>query len=724
MKFKSDIQAQAGFRDGDDDIGAAGQLLSSTGSITNWIDQGDIVAGETDKAKSVILRVKNSTASAMSKGQVVCEAVSATPPSGNLIEVALADNNGTNTMPALGILNEDLDAAGGANDEGDAIMFGKVSGIDTSAFSVGDEVFVDDTPGGLTTTKPTGVKYIQKVGVVIRDNASNGTIEVFGAGRVNDVPTPLYIDHTNQRLGIGTTSPTHKLQVVGNGAFNSTLDVQDPDVSSNGLLRLSHDSTGSSLYSNPASSNVSAVVLRLGINNSEKMRIANNGNVGIGTTNPAFPLHVNTGNDVVGYFKSADNKASIIIADNDTTGYVSAENSRVSIGYGNGVSTSNITIVSGTYNVGIGTTSPSEKLVVFGNTNITNNLYVGFGNTLKTCTYPAQYSLAVGSSNSLGGFANGIIGVSNSIDCTSEPWLNLGGNFIAGLNNNIFGGYSHANAVFGQLNELGTSSINNANTLIGGSEHEVTSDNALLFGKQCRAFGATYSLTGGFDSNNFGGFGSIAIGAGATASTGNNQYAFGTGVTTPTSASAAYGPDQFVVGKFNVYSTGGRVHRFAVGNGSYDFSRSNALNVDSFGRTGLGVTAPSYQLQLSLNSAAKPTSSSWTVVSDERVKTNIQDYTTGLTEILQINPKTFDYNGKAGFEETTGNIGIIAQDVQGIMPETINTYEAKLNEDDAEETELFNFDSHPIQFALINAVKELNAKVEALEARIQTLEEN
>ncbi|MCP4322770.1 MAG: hypothetical protein GY787_13170 [Alteromonadales bacterium] len=215
MKFKSDIEVQAGLRDGSNDIGTAGQLLSSTGTITNWIDQGDVVTGEADKAKSVILRVKNSTASPMTKGQVICEAVSASPPSGNLIEVALADNNGTNTMPALGILNEDLDAAGGNNDEGDAIMFGKVSGIDTSAFSVGDEVFVSDVPGGLTTTKPTGVKYIQKVGVVIRDDNNNGTIEVFGAGRVNDVPTPLYVDHANQRLGVGAIIPNSTLQVDG-----------------------------------------------------------------------------------------------------------------------------------------------------------------------------------------------------------------------------------------------------------------------------------------------------------------------------------------------------------------------------------------------------------------------------------------------------------------------------------------------------------------------------
>ena len=213
LHVSGNARVTGAYYDSNNSPGTSGQVLSSIGTGTDWIDQGDVIAGEADKAKSVILRVKNSTASPMTKGQVICEAVSATPPNGNLIEVALADNNGTNTMPALGILNEDLDAAGGANDEGDAIMFGKVSGIDTSAFDVGDEVFVSDTPGGLTITKPTGVKYIQKVGVVIRDDNTNGTIEVFGAGRVNDVPTPLYVDHANQRLGIGEPSPSSDLHI-------------------------------------------------------------------------------------------------------------------------------------------------------------------------------------------------------------------------------------------------------------------------------------------------------------------------------------------------------------------------------------------------------------------------------------------------------------------------------------------------------------------------------
>ena len=199
-KFLSDIELDAGLVDVNGNTGTSGQILSSTGTGVDWISQDDITAGQVDKALSLTLQVKNTESVALTKGQVVCAAPTATPPSGNVIEVKLADNNGTDSMPVIGILNEGLDAAGGANDEGEAIMFGRISGIDTSAFSVGDEVFVSDTPGGLTATKPTGVKYIQKVGVIMRDDASNGTIEVFGAGRTNDVPTPLYIDHANQRL--------------------------------------------------------------------------------------------------------------------------------------------------------------------------------------------------------------------------------------------------------------------------------------------------------------------------------------------------------------------------------------------------------------------------------------------------------------------------------------------------------------------------------------------
>jgi len=125
-----------------------------------------------------------------------------------------------------------------------------------------------------------------------------------------------------------------------------------------------------------------------------------------------------------------------------------------------------------------------------------------------------------------------------------------------------------------------------------------------------------------------------------------------------------------------------------------------------------------YQLSLSANSAAKPSTNTWTVTSDERVKTNITQYTKGLETILAINPVTYDYNGKAGFDSTSiGNIGIIAQDVLNVIPESINTYHALLNEDDEEKTELYNFDSHALTFILINAVKQLSAEIELLKSK-------
>lgn len=470
-----------------------------------------------------------------------------------------------------------------------------------------------------------------------------------------------------------------------------------------------------------------------------RMFLSTSGEVGIGTTSPASKLEVagDTSNALL-TLKSLNGGANDAFMrfydEGNGPAYsmgLDSSDEKFKIAYasdGDSLTSGTKLVMETSGNVAIGATTATEKLVVSGNAWITNNVYVGYGNTLKTCSYSPNYSLIVGENNTLGGVSNGIIGVSNTIECTAEPWQSFGGNFIAGKNNTINNLYSHANAVFGQSNAVGdptTPSNSVAGILVSGVGHSTFGDNSFAFGESCFTdINAKRSLTGGFDCNNFGYYGSVAIGAGATASTGNNQYAFGTGVTTPTSASAAYDSNQFVVGKFNVYSTGGRAHRFAVGNGFSDGFRSNAMNIDTFGRMGLGVTAPSYQLQLNSNSAAKPTSSSWTVVSDERVKTNIQDYTTGLTEILQINPKTFDYNGKAGFDTTTGNIGIIAQDVKDIMPETINTYNAKLNEDDTEDTELFNFDSHPVQFALINAIKELNSKIEALEAKIQILEGN
>ena len=317
------------------------------------------------------------------------------------VDLADADSTATNNlgdskMPCVGLLDQDLDP----NEEGTATVVGKLRNLITSPIdgdtpSENDTVYVK-SGGGLTLIKPAGsANLIQNVGQVGRVSASaDGNIVVAALLRSNDVPNlptgrlfvgtaantsltsdVVYIDDANDRVGIGTTSsPTHKLQVVCDGAFNSTLGVQDPAVGSNGSLTLYHDSTGSSLYSNPGSSNGSTVVLRLGINNSEKMRIANNGNVGIGTTSPSSKLHsVTTATGPILYTERA-----AILGVNDSTDITYAN----SVGVAGQVRTSGGYAIYGdaygaggwagyfdgkgyfSGNVGIGTTSPDAKLEV------------------------------------------------------------------------------------------------------------------------------------------------------------------------------------------------------------------------------------------------------------------------------------------------------------------------------------------------------------------------
>lgn len=159
---------------------------------------------------------------------------------------------------------------------------------------------------------------------------------------------------------------------------------------------------------------------------------------------------------------------------------------------------------------------------------------------------------------------------------------------------------------------------------------------------------------------------------------------------------------------------------------NYSFSARSSTTlvfcVRNDGRVGIGTGAPGYQLALSTDSAAKPTTNTWTIASDERIKTNVQPYAKGLAEICQVNPITYDYNGKGGIPAGPGGVSILAQELQPVFPECVGSYKGKLDEGDEEDTEILNYNGHAITFALINAVKELNAKVEALEAKVENLE--
>jgi trimeric autotransporter adhesin len=123
--------------------------------------------------RDITFLVKNNTGSAMTKGQAVY--VLGADSSTNLPLIGLALANSSSTLPCKGVLVENI--ANGAI--GRMVAIGVVSGINTSAFSLGDNLYVSaTTAGAFTNIKPTQPNVWQRIGVVT-NSAVSGSIEVY-----------------------------------------------------------------------------------------------------------------------------------------------------------------------------------------------------------------------------------------------------------------------------------------------------------------------------------------------------------------------------------------------------------------------------------------------------------------------------------------------------------------------------------------------------------------
>lgn len=162
-----------------------------------------------------------------------------------------------------------------------------------------------------------------------------------------------------------------------------------------------------------------------------------------------------------------------------------------------------------------------------------------------------------------------------------------------------------------------------------------------------------------------------------------------------------------------------RIHDNA---GAIEFSANtnggtvNQLYLNTNGYVGIGGV-PTYQLQLSTDSAAKSATSTWTVWSDARLKKNIRDLVGGLDVIEKLRPVAAEFNGLGGTKDGERVVGFIAQELQAILPGTVSATPGKLGE---EETDVLGVNIHECLMHAILAIKQLKAKVEALELAAAT----
>ena len=160
---------------------ANGAGILSGGDVDQVLTKLSSVDGDVDwlYPHTLYIRVRNLSGGTLAKGTPV----HATGVTGNVPDVIAADAAIPSAMPATYVLNESI----ANNAQGIAIITGTITGIDTSAFSAGDVLYVA-AGGGFTNVKPTGTSLIQNLGVVTRSNVSTGSGVVYGAGRSNDVP--------------------------------------------------------------------------------------------------------------------------------------------------------------------------------------------------------------------------------------------------------------------------------------------------------------------------------------------------------------------------------------------------------------------------------------------------------------------------------------------------------------------------------------------------------
>lgn len=132
------------------------------------------------------------------------------------------------------------------------------------------------------------------------------------------------------------------------------------------------------------------------------------------------------------------------------------------------------------------------------------------------------------------------------------------------------------------------------------------------------------------------------------------------------------------------------------------------------GLVGIGMV-PTYLLQLSSDSAAKPTTNTWTIASDIRTKRNVEIFKGDIEVIRKLEPIVSEYNGLGGTPEGERVVSFDAAKLRKLVPPCVSSVRGKLRKDDAEETDLLGVNTHELFFHLIRAVQDIDRRLQAAE---------
>ena len=333
-----------------------------------------------DDIPPVQVDATNNTGSSIAAGTPVYQ----TGVSGQNITIAPADASSSSTMPAIGVTKGAISASGGT---GVVVVSGFLKGINTSAYTAGDTLYVANG-GGFTTSLSnlTGEgNLIENLGKVVKSDASAGSIIVTGAGRTNATPNlnqgKIFIGNSSNQavagsFGTGITVNSTTNEVSIGQAVGTTDNVEFGNATLSGYL------AGPSTFTiDPAAvgDDTGTVVIAGDLQVDGTTTTINSTTVEVGDKNIVLGADAtaDTQNDGAGITVSRPDSTNAGISWDETNDEWDVTNGLNVAGTvtadGLTVDTDTLHVDATNNRVGVGTTTPSVPLQVNGNINATNN---------------------------------------------------------------------------------------------------------------------------------------------------------------------------------------------------------------------------------------------------------------------------------------------------------------------------------------------------------------
>jgi hypothetical protein len=586
------------------------------------------------------------------------------------------------------------------------------------SYQIDDVSVLSSTDLGSTVVNAPGITTVGTLKqLVVSSNTSTDAVRItqVGSGNaliVEDSANPdatAFIVSSDGSVGIGTTVPAYKLTITNNAlpTLGLTHAIADFTGSVDGYTQLN-------VRNSLAGASASADLIATADTGSDTTNF-----IDLGINNSAFSSGSWTVNGALdGYLYTSDGSLSIGIATNNTAKYISF--------FAGGLLAANEQVRINQTGVGIGTISPTSKLHVAGDVLISGISTLGITSTTNLTSQQLNVSgistLGITSTTNLTSQqlnVSGIstLGITSTTNLTSQQ-LNVSGISTLGIT-------STTNLTSQQLNVSGITTTQTLNVGTGGTVITTTAGGYVGIGttnpgeklqvdgnirvgisttSNYIAFRGTYNDDQTSYTHTFIGE-RLYEPTGGSANNERSELLLFKG-NDPTSTSIGPGPDRIRLAAGEIrfdtitvgLSTAGTFEQIGVST-----VLVNRMILTSDGNLGIGTTNPTQKLHVQGNAyiTGVTTSTDFDSLSDFNLKTNIHQIEDSLAKVIQIRGVTFNWK-----ETNRSSAGVIAQEVEKVLPELVN----------GEETKTVNYNG--VIGALVEAVKELKVENDVLRERL------